>query len=264
MNLFETTSIDRAIGAYLITGLLARGSGGDIFLVRDSRGGPEMVLKMGAGADHLARGLAHPGIVPVIDIGQHHGRSFVVLEHVAGTTLQATLAGAAPPPRSSTQNWMLQLLDALEHVHAHGLVHRDVKPANLLIGADECLRLADFGIAAPVGQRAGRGGSPAYMAPEQMRGAPADVRADLYAAGAVLYQLLTGARPFEGGAFDIVAQAQGRRRPPSPSARLPGLGDHFDALLARALARDPARRYQCAPSMHAAVLAAYGTPNLTT
>lgn len=242
-------------GNYLITGVPEAGACGGVFLARAMVAGVPVALKLGAaaGSAGLARGLAHPHIVAIHEVGQHDGLPFVAMEYVDAGTLQAKLA-AGPPPLAQALAWMAQLLAALEHAHGRGVVHRDIKPANLLIDAAGCLKVADFGLAAPAQARTDGSGTPAYMAPEQMRGAPADARADLYAAAVVCYQLLTGTRPFDGSAFEIMGQVLKAAVPPA-SSRRPGLDARFDLVLDRALAREPADRYPSARALNAVLQA---------
>lgn len=235
---------------YHITAPLGAGSGGDVHLARHRDSGQICALKRArpgsAGADALAVGLRHPNIVGLHDVGGGP----VVMEYVAGPDLRRVLV-AGPPPLAQTLQWMGQLLAALACLHAHGLVHRDVKPANLLLGPDGALKLIDFGLAHRVGGLLVQdsSGTPNYMAPEQMRGRPLDQRCDLYAAGVVLYEMLTGRRPHSGTAFEVMQQAlRGRHKP--PSAVCPALGRRYDALLDAALAPDPGRRPADALEFH--------------
>lgn len=239
-----------AIGAYPVTALLAAGPHGRVYAGTDPAGGRALALKTGAAADTLAAALDHPNIVAILGEGHHAGCPFVAMELVDGPSLRTVLA-RSPPALPQALAWMRQLLAALAHAHGRGVIHRDIKPANLLIGADGQLKVADFGLAC-MPQSRGAGGTPNYMAPEQMRGAPADARADLFAAAVVLYQLLTGGRPYHGSAFEVVRQVL-TGAPAPPSLRRPALGTRYDALLARALARAPAVRFQSAQQFQLAL-----------
>lgn len=243
---------------YLITAQLGAGDMGTVFLAQHRNSGQLCALKRAAphaaGADALALGLHHPNIIALHDAGQ----AGVAMEYVDGPNLRTVLDAGLPSPAQALR-WTAQLLAALDCLHAHGLVHRDVKPANLLLAPDGSVKLADFGIA----RRAGEGpvhdndhsGTPNYMAPEQLRGAPADPRSDVYAAGVVLYEMLAGGRPYRGSAFEVMQQALRGELVP-PSARRAALGPRYDALLARALAADPARRFADARQFHTDLQAA--------
>jgi serine/threonine-protein kinase len=185
----------------------------------------------------LAR-LRHPGIVGVHDYGEQDGRGYIVMEHVDGQPLSRLL----PLPPDRARAVALEVLDALACAHAEGLVHRDVKPANVLIDTDGRARLTDFGLARPLTgwtvTTAGRvAGTPQYMAPEMLQGAPPDPRQDVYAMGALLYEMLAG------------------RPPAGDFAPLP---PPFDRIVRKALAPDPSRRYADAAAMRADLLEAGG------
>ncbi|SFV04795.1 serine/threonine-protein kinase [Pseudoduganella namucuonensis] len=226
-------------GPYTLRRELARG----VWLAES--GGREVALKLapaGGGAflraAWLAARLDHPGVVAVLDAGERDGTAYVVSEHVPGPSLAAALE-AGPPPLERALAWTGQLLEALAHVHKRGVVHRDIKPSNLLLAADGGLRIADFGLACRAGPAEAHG-TPAYMAPEQMRG-QVDQRSDLYAAGVVLYQLLEGRKPYRGTPFEVMRLALAGEPPPLPRALA-----RYDAVLARALAPDAGRRFQTA------------------
>lgn len=232
---------------YLITARLGAGSGGNVYLAQNLDSGQLCALKLAPqGGEALAAELQHSNIV---GLHEADGRR-VAMEHVAGPSLRTVLDAGLPPLAMALQ-WMGQLLSALEHLHRHGVVHRDVKPANLLLAPDGNLKLADFGIARRSGDRLVQdsSGTPNYMAPEQMRGGAPDPRSDLYAAGIVLYEMLTGSRPYAGTAFEVMQQAvKGDHRPPSQMR--PALGERYDAMLRTALAPDPVRRYADAREFH--------------
>lgn len=246
-------SAPATIGGFAVTALLSARAGRCAYAGRDPVSGDTVLLKLGSPGDALLAGLRHPHLAAVLAAGLDHGQSWSALEWVAGRPLRAVLADGVPPLARSL-DWMAQLLAALACLHGAGIVHRDITPANLLITPAGQLKLTDFGLAARAGQAAGAAGTPACMAPEQMRGAPADARADLYAAGVVLYQLLTGCPPFDGNAAAVVQQVLAGS-PAVPSRRRPALGRRFDDLLARALARDPGARFQSAEQFAVAVAA---------
>ncbi len=216
----------------------------------------ENLHRFRAEAEAVAR-LSHGGIVTVHDVGEEADFAWFAMELIIGETLKSVLDRGERPPVAETVRIILQLLEALQHAHARGIVHRDVKPANILLvmGLEEGLgevKLADFGIAR-IGDR-GRTrdgvviGTPAAMAPEQLRGEPADRRADLWAVGLILYHLLTGRPAFPGTGFAALRSAL-NDTPPPPSSLVPDLPPGFDAVLERALAKDPEERFGDAAGM---------------
>lgn len=181
--------------------------------------------------------LSHPGIVAVYDVGEEDGRVFIVMEFVPGSTF-AELAALAPLPPASVARMGAAIADALAHAHDRGVVHRDVSPGNLMLTANGDAKLLDLGIArAAQGSASGSvstsvHGTPAYVAPEQARGGPTDQRADLYALGVVLSELLTGDAPTASGGW------AGERPRVVATA-----GERFAAVLDRCRAFDPGERY---------------------
>lgn len=207
-------------------------------------------------AQAVAR-LSHAGIVTVHDFGEEADFAWFVMELIIGETLKAVLDRGERPSLTEVVRVITALLEALHHAHLRGIIHRDVKPANVLLamGIEEGLgdvKLADFGIAR-VGDRnrtlSGQIiGTPAAMAPEQLRGEAADLRADIWAVGLLLYQLLTGRPAFGSGGFATLRSAL-NDAPPAPTAIRAGLPAVFDPIVAKALAKDPAARYANAREM---------------
>ena len=203
--------------------------------------------------------LNHPNIVTVYDYGEDAESAYIAMEFVDGVGLDTLLAAERPTDLPNVLAWMGDLLGGLEYAHSRGVVHRDVKPANLLVTRAGQVKISDFGIAriesSTLTQAGAMVGTPSYMSPEQFRGDAIDGRSDVFSAGIVLYQLLTGARPFSGTA-SIVMQQILNEEPAPPSRALPALGTRFDALLARAMAKPPDARYPGARAFHEALLAA--------
>jgi eukaryotic-like serine/threonine-protein kinase len=208
-----------------------------------------------------AASLSHPNIVAVFDSGSDAGEHYLVMEYVAGQSLAELLAdqGRLAPRRAAELG--VEVCAALAAAHAQGLVHRDVKPANVLVGAEGRVKVADFGIvkAAATVTLTGNGtvlGTAAYLSPEQAQGGPVDARSDLYSLGCVLYELVTGAPPFGSGADSspvAVATRHLHQPPEPPSAHNPQVDASVDAVVLTALAKDPARRYQSASELQAAL-----------
>ena len=212
----------------------------------------------------LAMSLEHPNVVPIHDAGEADGRLYLVMRCVEGTDLRALLRaeGALAPER--TLAIVRQVADALDAAHARGLVHRDVKPSNVLLDANEHVYLADFGLTRRLsddGSRLGDSaslGTPAYLAPEQIEGRPVDGRADVYALGCLLYECLTGEPPFSGGSRLAVAWAHLEEDPPSASERNPQLPQAIDPVLRKAMAKEPEDRHTTCTELVVAAAAALG------
>ena len=197
----------------------------------------------------LAASLDHPNVVPIYEAGEADGRLFIAMRYVDGTDLKALLGreGALAPGRVVAI--AAQIADALDAAHAKGLVHRDVKPSNVLLdqqGGREHAYLADFGLTQSVGDAGPADGqlmgTVDYVAPEQIRGDQVDGRADVYALGCLLFETLTGTLPFTGASDVAVVYAHLEEEPPRVSERRPELPVGIDDVLARAMAKDPAER----------------------
>jgi serine/threonine-protein kinase len=182
------------------------------------------------------------------------------MEFVDGTPLNAFLVKDVPMDLAASITCITQLLRALDYAHARGVVHRDIKPANILITGDAQVKITDFGIAkiesSTLTQVGAVIGTPSYMSPEQFKGEPVDGRSDLFAVGIVLYQMLTGVRPFSGPASTVMHQII-HENPPRPSERQPALHPAFDAVVARAMAKRVEDRYPGAQAFLDALNAAY-------
>jgi serine/threonine protein kinase len=200
--------------------------------------------------------LSHPRIVPVFDIGEDPEtlNPYIVMEYVAGRSLEEILSSeAATLPMGTTLQFIQEVAEALDYAHLQGVVHRDVKPSNIVIGDDGHARIADFGIAqlnvAEAGNPGDTWGTPAYMSPEQFRGESVDGRSDLFSLGVILYRMLTGHRPFQGNSALTVAMKVQNQDPVPASVFNTELCPELDSVVARAIAKNPAERYQTGMEM---------------
>ena len=206
-------------------------------------------------------------VVTIYDIGEHRDDAFIVMEHFAGGTVADRLRAARDAgervPRETSLRWLREAAAGLDVAHAAGIVHRDVKPANLLLDAQDRLAVGDFGIArlADDTQMTMTGqvlGTAAYISPEQALGQPATAASDRYALGVVAHELLTGSRPFAGGPPTALARQHAEAAPVPASQAAPGLPAALDGVLARALAKDPSQRPRTASELVAGIEAALG------
>jgi eukaryotic-like serine/threonine-protein kinase len=211
---------------------------------------------------HSAARLQHPNIVSVYDSDRDGDIAFLVMEFIQGEDLKHHLDNGALYTLEQTVRIMEDLLSALDYAHRQGIVHRDIKPANLLIEPGGCIKLTDFGVARI--QDSGEAtrtqgtivGTLKYMSPEQLQGQPIDARADLFGAAVVLYQLLTGKRPFDGDTdFAVIQQIVGHN-PEAPTFINPKLPPAIDAVVARSLSKVREQRYSTAREFSAALKAA--------
>ena len=208
--------------------------------------------------------LQHPGIVAIYEFGEEAQTTYIAMEYVEGLTLAKHMgryaaAGLTVPVRE-VHLVMAQLLSALEHAHQQGVWHRDIKPANLIVTTNGRLKIADFGVArledSSLTQAASMIGTPSHMAPEQFMGEPPDRRLDIYAAGVVLYQLLTNRLPFTGSPTTLMFNVINSPALPPSSVEGSVSPSYFDAIVARAMAKSAAHRYQTAEEF-ATALALY-------
>jgi serine/threonine-protein kinase len=208
--------------------------------------------------------LSHPGIVAVHDYGDTGELTYIAMEFVQGMSLRDYFNRGTRFQEHDLVSIMVQLLEALQHAHEQGVWHRDLKPANLIVMNNGRVKIADFGIAkvdtAQLTQTGLVMGSPGYMAPEQYSGGAVDWRADLFATGVVMYQLLTGVRAFSG-TTEQMAYKVCHTTPPPVSQADPGHGwERYDPVIKRALAKEPDARFQTAEAFRAAILEAYAAP----
>jgi eukaryotic-like serine/threonine-protein kinase len=198
-----------------------------------------------------AAGLSgHPNVITIYDVGEHDGRPFIVMAHLPGGSVRdRTKPGAVA--RADAVAWIRDAADGLDFAHARGVVHRDVKPRNLLFDVQGRVVVADFGIARAAYEESLTAsgellGTASYIAPEQAMGEAATAASDRYSLAVVAYELVTGGRPFAGASVAEQALQQVESPPDPPSIRLPGLSPQLDAVLLRGLAKDPAERWESA------------------
>jgi Protein kinase domain len=201
--------------------------------------------------------LSHPAIVVIHDVGESAGTAYIAMELLHGESLKAALAASGRLPLDVVAELAAQIADGLDYAQRHEIVHRDVKPANIMVTAPGTAKLTDFGIAyvpSSSGTQTDVLGSPKYMSPEQVMGEALDGRSDIFSLGVVLYEMLTGRTPFER-ASDASVYTLMQRIVASPHERPsevdPTIPRGFDVVLARALAKDPGRRYQRAAELAA-------------
>jgi tRNA A-37 threonylcarbamoyl transferase component Bud32 len=207
--------------------------------------------------------LNHPNIVGVFDYGETDDLAYIVMEFVDGPTLKALLDKNERFPLPRIVQIMEDLLAGLQFSHERGVVHRDIKPANLMLTTSGQAKIADFGIAriesSSMTQAGTVLGTPAYMSPEQFMGQVVDARSDIYSSGVLLYQLLTGERPFEGGMSSIMHKAL-NVEPPAPSQISVTVPRQFDAVVRKAMAKRPDDRFSSAQEFASAIQAAIAAP----
>jgi tRNA A-37 threonylcarbamoyl transferase component Bud32 len=198
---------------------------------------------------HSAGRLSHPNIVTIFDYGEHEGVPYIAMDLMTGEELARSLESGARMALPQVVRVMDQLLAALAYAHDAGVVHRDIKPSNVFVLRDATIKVVDFGLArieaSNLTETGTLLGTPAYMSPEQFLGLPADARSDLFSAGVMLYQMLTGDRPFTGSPSTIMQKVL-RQDPVEPSVLNPTLSASWDTLIKRALAKKPDDRLQSA------------------
>ena len=211
---------------------------------------------------HVAASIDHPHVLPIYYAGEEAGVAFIAMRHVAGDDLRTLVRRSGPLEPARAARIAEQVAAALDAAHASGLVHRDVKPANVLLGQGEHVYLTDFGLTKHVLSEAGATkpghwvGTLDFIAPEQIRGERVDARADVYALGCVLHYMLAGRPPFSPEGEEAKMWAHLTEKPPAVSLAAPGIPEGFDDVIARALAKEPAERFQSAGDLGRAAAAA--------
>jgi eukaryotic-like serine/threonine-protein kinase len=265
-------------GRYRVISRLGAGGMADVYEAEDQQLGRRVALKLLY--RHLAEdvsfverfrreassaaGLQHPSIVGIFDRGEWDGTYYIAMELIRGRTLKEVIRERGPAPPEAAVDIVLQILRAARYAHQRGIVHRDIKPHNVMIDEEGRVKVTDFGIA-----RAGASdmtetgsvmGTAQYLSPEQAQGKPVDARSDLYSIGIVLYEMLTGTVPFDAESPVSVALKQVSEPPVPPRERNPAVPPALDAVVLRALEKDPAARYPNADAFIEALLAARVAP----
>jgi serine/threonine-protein kinase len=259
--------LSEVAGRYEIQAELGRGMMGVVYRAHDRDLGRDVALKVIRSTAEDADGdpqsyerrflnearaaarLSHPAIVVVHDVGRDpaSGALFMALELLRGRTLQAVLGEEGPRPWREALRLVERVAEGLHHAHEHGIVHRDVKPANIMVLASGEPKIMDFGIAkVEASQLTAAGqlfGTPLYMSPEQAQARPVDGRSDIFSLGAVLYELLTGRRAFGSDSVHGIVLQVVQSDPRPPSSVIAGIPGDVDRVVARCLAKDPERRY---------------------
>ncbi len=279
----------RSIGRYRIEALLGTGAMGEVYRAHDpaidrlvaikvvrpelvaGSGGAQLLERFRREARAAGRRF-HPNIVAIWDFGDDNGTPFLVMELVEGQSLDQLIKSSGPLAQARSVAIITQVLSALGFAHASGIVHRDIKPSNVMVLAGDQVKVADFGIArleasefTIVGDLLG---TPAYMAPEQLSGGPIDHRTDLFATGVILFEMLTGVKPFRGKSITEIISFMEKRGPEDIRALNPAVPEAMKRVIGKSVAFDPAQRYADAAAFSRAVAEAMpgvpGEPQLAT
>jgi len=253
--------IGTKIKQYEITARLGAGGMGEVYLATDSKLGRPVALKFlpkefATDPDRRKRleleaksasSLDHPNILTIYDIDEHEGRPFIAMAYVEGSTLKDKMANGRLPLDAAIR-YGIQIASALGAAHARGIIHRDVKPDNVMIGTDDRARLTDFGLArlkesSGLTERGSTVGTVGYMSPEQVQGLPTDTRSDVFSLGILLYELLTGRRPFAAEHAAAALYSIVHETPTPPREINPQIPPEVSAIVEKALAKEPDERY---------------------
>ena len=269
-------------GRYRVVRKLGSGGMADVYLAEDEELGRRVAIKIlndrHANDDQFverfrreaknAAGLSHPNIVSIYDRGEAEGTYYIAMEFLDGRSLKELLIARGPMAIDDAVAYTRQILNALRFAHKKGVVHRDIKPHNVMADPDGRLKVTDFGIArAGASQMTEAGaivGTAQYLSPEQARGAAVDQRSDVYAVGVVLYEMLTGHVPFTGDTPVEIAMKHLSDPPRPPSTIRPDVSPDLDMIVLRALAKNPDDRFQTAEEMDAELARVAGGRSVTT
>jgi serine/threonine protein kinase len=251
------------IGRYQITGELGKGAMGVVYKATDPNIGREVAIKTTRIDTHgidetellkrfknearAAGTLNHPGIVTIFDAGEDNGLFYIAMEYIAGTTLQKMLQQHRVLSPQQVVDFGGQICAGLDYAHSRGVVHRDIKPANIMITPSGAVKIMDFGIAKAGGGMTSTGqvlGTPNYMSPEQVKGRAVDGRSDIFSTGVVLYEALTGEKPFDGQNVTTIIYKIVNEMPISPRALDATVHPGLSLVILKALAKSPDERYQ--------------------
>src|SRR5579863_6277704 len=248
---------------YELTHLIARGGMAQVYRARDRLLDRPVALKVlfpelsvdRAFVERFRReaqaaaNLSHPNIVPVFDWGEDGGTYYIVMEYIDGQPLSQALKAGGPMPAGRVAQIGARVADALAYAHRHGVVHRDVKPGNVLLTNDEQVKVTDFGIARAVNteesltQTGAVMGTATYFSPEQAEGMGVDSRSDIYSLGVVIFEMVTGRPPFLGDTPVAVASKHVREYPPAPRDINPAVPANLEAVIMKCMAKSPDHRY---------------------
>lgn len=262
------------LGRFKITGILGQGAMGTVYRAHDPLLDRTVAIKT-VGCAGMSREeaaafeerffrearsagrLNHKNIVTIHDVGRSDDLAYIAMEYLSGRNLREELDLSVVLPVERSADIAAQIADGLDFAHANGVVHRDIKPANIMVFDNGRVKIADFGVAQMSSSSQTVSGvsfgSPRYMSPEQVSGQKVDGRSDIFSLGAVFYEMLVGRPPFTGDDLDAVLYQVLHGAPPLPSTFLPDLPRGFDRIVARALAKDPEKRFRSAAEMAAAL-----------
>jgi CRP-like cAMP-binding protein len=277
---FDTTRpiAERKISKYIASDIIGRGAFSIVYsgihaglsmpvtikmMKHDLALNPEFLKSFKNEATIIAK-LNHENIVRVYDIEERYRTVFIIMERLTGTTLDVLLNSVQQLPPQRAANFLIQICNGLQYAHQHGIVHQDIKPANIFILPDDKIKILDFGLACPFGSENFLSGTPFYMSPEQVQCFPVDQRSDIYSLGLVVYEMLTGKRPFEGKDQWEVMEMRANNEIPDPSREIPDMPKTLRDFILKACARDPSERYQDIPEALEALeplVSNYGSTN---